>query len=59
MVWGGALIPDWGTKIPYAMQHGKKKKKICKNKDDCCGVVARAIVDLIWQWTKEREREGI
>jgi len=45
------------------MQHGKRKKKeICKNKDDCCGVVARAIVDLIWQWTKERElkvREGI
>ena len=40
----------------------RKKKKICKNKDDCCGVVARAIVDLIWQWTKERElkvREGI
>ena len=57
------MIPDWGTKIPYAMQHGKRKKKeICKNKDDCCGVVARAIVDLIWQWTKERElkvREGI
>ena len=56
------MIPDWGTKIPYAMQHGKKKKKICKNKDDCCGVMARAIVDLIWQWTKERElkvREGI
>ena len=21
------MIPDWGTKIPYAMQHGKKKKK--------------------------------
>ena len=49
------LIPDWGTKIPYAMQHGQ-------NKDDCCGVMSRAIVDLIWQRTKERElkvREGI
>ena len=24
---GVGSIPDWGTKIPHAPQHGKKKKK--------------------------------
>ena len=26
------MIPDWGTKIPYAMQHGKKKKRFVRIK---------------------------
>ena len=35
IAWGTGLIPGWGTKIPHAMCHGKKKtqkpnKKIYK-----------------------------
>ena len=28
--WGTGSIPGWGTKIPHAMCHGKKKKKTIK-----------------------------
>lgn len=36
--------------------------KFFKNKDDYCIMAVRAIVNLFWQWTKEKElkvREGI
>ena len=28
VAWGTGSIPDWGTKIPYDLQCGHKKKKL-------------------------------
>ena len=32
IAWGTGSIPDWGSKIPYYLQCGKKKKKLNERK---------------------------